>query len=166
MRSSCSAMRAETATKKEKTRRHPSQHDESPQEVDDARQGLHKIHEEGEARRGGGAGPFPPAPNPTLGAEEGILDEAIQTEVVDKVVGGPRDVEGWQNCGELLVGVDRMQRRQGAEGGGQGAQGAARGEGVVRGALPEGPLSRRHSLGGHPHRRCGRGCRRPLDVDG
>ena len=50
---------------------------------------------------------------------------------MDKVVGGPRDVEGWQNCSELLVGVDRMQRRQ-------GAQGAARGEGVVRGALPEG----------------------------
>ena len=32
-----------------------------------------------EVARGGGLGPFPPAPNPTLGTEKGILDEAIQT---------------------------------------------------------------------------------------
>ena len=77
-------MSARTARKRDETWRHPAQHDESPQEVDDAGQGLHKIHEEGSGKGGGGLGPFPPAPNPTLGAEEGILDEAIQTEVMDK----------------------------------------------------------------------------------
>ena len=47
-------MSARTARKKEETWRHPTQHDESLQEVDDAGQGLHKLHEEGSGEGVGG----------------------------------------------------------------------------------------------------------------